>query len=158
MFRQIKIALLFLFLLAGAALVYAQSGYQVVTVSNPGTISGVVKWSGPQPAALMLPINKDPEVCDPESHKKRDLERLIIGPDGGVANTVVFLKNITSGKAMDLPEARRFLDQKRCEYVPHSCWYRRTERCKWRVPIRCCILSTWTVQLPLICHFLSRIE
>ncbi len=119
MFRQIKIALLFLFLLAGAALVYAQSGYQVVTVSNPGTISGVVKWSGPQPAALMLPINKDPEVCDPESHKKRDLERLIIGPDGGVANTVVFLKNITSGKAMDLPETRRFLDQKHCQYEPH---------------------------------------
>jgi hypothetical protein len=119
MFCQTKIAILSVFLFAGAGLASAQNGYQVVTVNNPGTISGVVKWSGPQPAALTVPINKDPEVCDPESHKKRDLQRLIVGPDGGVANTVVFLKNITSGKAMDLPEARRFLDQKHCQYEPH---------------------------------------
>lgn len=64
-------------------------------------------------------INKDPQVCDPEGLKKRDLERLIVGADGGVANTVVFLKNITSGKAMDIPEPRRFLDQKHCRYEPH---------------------------------------
>ena len=53
-------------------------------------------------------ISKDPQVCDPESLKTRDLERLIIGTQHGVANTVVYLKNITSGKAMDLPEPRRF--------------------------------------------------
>lgn len=118
-FRQCRIATLPVFLLVAATVAGAQSGYQVISVTNPGTISGVVKWSGPQPAALMLPINKDPEICDPESHKKRDLERLVIGPEGGVANTVVFLKNISSGKAMDIPEARRFLDQRRCQYEPH---------------------------------------
>jgi hypothetical protein len=32
---------------------------------------------------------------------------------------VVFLKNISSGKAMDIPENRRFLDQKDCRYEPH---------------------------------------
>ena len=47
------------------------------------------------------------------------MERLIVGPDGGVANTVVYLKNISSGKALDLPEQSRHLDQKRCRYVPH---------------------------------------
>jgi hypothetical protein len=31
----------------------------------------------------------------------------------------VFLKDITKGKAMDLPEAREHLDQKNCRYVPH---------------------------------------
>jgi hypothetical protein len=96
----------------------AQS-YQVVDVSNGGTISGTVKWSGAVPRATLMTINKDPEVCDPNSQKKRDLERLVIGPDGGVANTVVYLKNITSGKAMDLPEPRRFLNQKHCRYEPH---------------------------------------
>jgi hypothetical protein len=40
-----------------------------------------------------------PEICDPESHKTRDLERMIVGPESSVANTVVFLKNISSGKA-----------------------------------------------------------
>src|SRR5713101_2132244 len=97
----------------------AQSGYREVSVSNGGTIAGTVKWSGPEVRGLDVLINKDQEVCDPESHKTRNLERLVVGPDGGVANTVVYLKNISSGKAMSLPEARRSLDQKHCRYEPH---------------------------------------
>ena len=119
MFRQIYIVALLGILLTAAHQGWAQSGYQVISVSNAGTISGVVKWSGHQPLSLTMPIDKDAEVCDPDSHKKRDLQRLVIGSEGGVANTVVFLKNISSGKAMDIPEARRSLDQKRCEYEPH---------------------------------------
>ncbi len=36
-----------------------------------------------------------------------------------MANTVVFLKDITKGKPMELPEPRRFLNQKSCRYEPH---------------------------------------
>jgi len=43
----------------------------------------------------------------------------LISSNGGVANTVVFLKDITKGKAMDLPEGRQFLNQKTCRYEPH---------------------------------------
>jgi len=64
-------------------------------------------------------ISDHKRSCDPESHKTRDLERLIVGPQGGVANTVVFLKNISSGKAMEMPEPRRLLDQRHCRYEPH---------------------------------------
>lgn len=70
--------------------------------------------SGALPRLTAYPITKDPAICDPESHKTRDLERLIVGPQGDVANTVVFLRNIHSGKAMELPEPRRSLDQKHC--------------------------------------------
>jgi hypothetical protein len=94
-------------------------GYQVVAFSNGGTITGTVKWSGPMPHLASVAITKDPQICDPESAKTRDLERLVLGPQGGLANTVVFLKNISSGKAMDIPEQRRFLDQKHCRYEPH---------------------------------------
>ena len=97
----------------------AQSSYLVITVTDGGTITGTVKWSGPQPHLATLPISKDPQICDPDSHKTRDLERLVIGPDGGVANTVVFLKNMSRGKAFDLPAPRRFLDQRLCRYEPH---------------------------------------
>src|SRR5438477_10136076 len=93
--------------------------YQVVSVTNGGTIAGTVKWSGPVPRSATLAITKDPQICDPEAHKTRDLERLIVGAQGGVANTVVFLKNISSGKAMEMPEPRRFLDQRHCRYEPH---------------------------------------
>src|SRR6266481_632650 len=113
------VAAAFLFIFFGASSASAQSDYTAIKVDDGGTITGTVKWSGPTPKAPKLPITKDASVCDPESHKVRDLERLEIGADGGVANTVVFLKNITKGKAMDLPEARGHLDQKNCRYVPH---------------------------------------
>src|SRR5271163_3060259 len=89
------------FLLVIAGLAFGQSDYHVISVANGGTISGTVKWSGPAPHNLDFPVTKDPQICDPDSKKITDLERLIIGPDGGVANTVVHLKNISSGKALE---------------------------------------------------------
>ena len=106
-------------LLLSAATFAAAQDYKVITVANGGTISGAVKWSGPVPRALDFPVSKDPQICDPQGKKNVSLERLIVGSDGGVANTVVYLKNISAGKAIDLPEQRRHLDQRHCRYVPH---------------------------------------
>jgi hypothetical protein len=118
MFRAVKIAT-FLLCLILAVEAAAQSSYQVVPLTHTGTIAGTVTWSGPLPRIPTFSIDKDPEICDPESHRTRDLERLVVGPRNGVANTVVFLKDISRGKAMDIPEPRRFLDQKQCRYEPH---------------------------------------
>jgi len=114
-----RVFLMSALLLLAAVNLTAQSNYQVISVTDGGTISGTVKWSGPEPRGLDVAVNKDPEICDPDSHKTINLERMVMGPDGGVANTVVFLKNISSGKAMSLPEIRRSLDQKHCRYEPH---------------------------------------
>ncbi len=95
------------------------SGYRVVFVEDGGTVKGSVKWQGPLPHLVPSQINKDPEICDPQGQKRRDLERLLVGASGGVANTIVYLKDVTKGKAMDLPEPRRFLNQKSCRYEPH---------------------------------------
>jgi len=111
--------LLLAFPLVVTTFALAQSDYKVISVADGGTISGTVKWSGPAPRELDFPITKDPQICDPEGKKTANLERLIVGPDGGVANTVVYLKNISAGKPMDLPEQRRHLDQKHCRYIPH---------------------------------------
>ena len=119
MSQVVRFAVPLVFLVAVVGNATAQSNYQVVSLSSPGTIAGTVKWSGPLPRIPTFSINKDPEICDPESHKIRDLERLIVDSQGGVSNTVVFLRNISRGKANDLPEPRRFLDQKRCRYEPH---------------------------------------
>jgi hypothetical protein len=120
MFRAVKVgASLLLSGLTFAAGAAAQSSYQVISLTQTGTISGTVKWSGPLPHIPSFPIDKDPQVCDPDSHKIRDLDRLIVGPQNGVANTVVFLKDISQGKAIDIPEPRRSLDQRQCRYEPH---------------------------------------
>ncbi len=97
----------------------AQAGYQVVSVEDGGSIKGTVKWQGAMPHLTPSEINKDPQICDPQGERRRDLERLLVAPNGGISNTVVFLKNITRGKAMDLPVSRRLLNQKTCRYEPH---------------------------------------
>jgi hypothetical protein len=97
----------------------AQASYQVISVQDGGNIKGTVKWQGAVPHLMASEINKDPQVCDPLGEKRRDLGRLLVGPNNGVANTVVFLKNVARGKAMDLPAARRSLNQKTCRYEPH---------------------------------------
>jgi hypothetical protein len=102
-----------------ASFASAQTGYKVISVTDGGTISGSVKWSGPAPHELEFPVTKDPQICETDGKKTVSLERLIIGPEGGVANTIVYLKNISAGKALELPEQRRHLDQNHCRYVPH---------------------------------------
>jgi hypothetical protein len=102
-----------------APILNAQSTYQVISVQDGGTIKGTVKWQGAMPHLVASEINKDSQVCDPLGQKKRDLERLLVAPNGGVANTVVYLRNISAGKAMDLPVQRRMLNQKNCRYEPH---------------------------------------
>src|SRR5258708_22483102 len=106
-------------LLAIATFTVAQGDYKVISVTDGGTVSGTIKWSGPVPKELNFPVTKDPQICAPDGSKTVTLERLIVGPEGGVANTVVYLKNISTGKALKLPEQRRHLDQNRCRYIPH---------------------------------------
>src|ERR1700691_5429112 len=115
--RPLQYALSLVLCFTGAA--WAQSDYKVITVKDGGTISGNVSWAGPMSPNLLASVTKDPQICDPDSHKATDMERLIVWPKGGVAITIVYMKNISSGKAMDLPEQRRHLDQKRCRYIPH---------------------------------------
>ena len=95
------------------------SSYRVIAVQDGGIIKGSVKWQGPLPHLVPSQINKDQQICDPQGQKRRDLERLIVGDNNGVANTVVFLKDITKGKPMELPAPRQFLNQKSCRYEPH---------------------------------------
>ncbi len=117
--RAITVALFGLAISVAASTAAAQADYRVITVTNGGSITGTVKWSGPEPHLVRFTITKDPQICDPESQKTRDLERLGIGPQGGVANTVVYLRDVSQGKAFDFPQERRFLDQRHCRYEPH---------------------------------------
>ena len=93
--------------------------YRVVSVTDGGTIRGVVNWSGPVPAPVTMPISKDPDICDPHSHRRVSLDRLVVGPQGGVANTVVFLQNVSAGKAFSSSMTKPLLDQVECHYKPH---------------------------------------
>jgi len=98
LYKSFVVALFSLILAGASQKLSAQESYHVLSVDRGGTIRGTVKWSGPRPRLARFPISKDAQVCDPDSEKTRDLDRLIIGPEGGVANTVVYIKKIASGK------------------------------------------------------------
>jgi len=90
-----------------------EGGYSVVEVSNGGTITGTVKWTGPVPKLEDLKVTKDPSTCG----KMKKNPRLIVGKAGGVANTYVYLTDIKSGAKIEPKDG--IIDQKNCEYSPH---------------------------------------
>lgn len=119
---RIVVAVLFALSLPAAcahAQAQSQAAYVTIEVGNGGSISGKVRWEGAVPKIPKLAISKDYEVCDPDSRKTRDLERLVIDANGNVANAVVYLKDVARGRRMEFPESRERLDQKTCRYFPH---------------------------------------
>ena len=113
------LALLFLLPAFLATTAAPQSAYKVIQVEHGATVVGTVRWEGPVPKLPQLPITKNSDICDPDSRKTINLDRLEISSSGAVSDAVVYLKNISAGKAMDLPEMRQHLDQEHCRYVPH---------------------------------------
>jgi Polysaccharide lyase family 4, domain II len=73
----------------------ALAAYEVVTVTNGGTIDGVVTLSGAAPAEAPIKVTKNQDYCgqtipDPA---------FTVDGSGGLANVIVYLKDITKGKA-----------------------------------------------------------
>lgn len=93
------------------------AGYEGGAVSGGGTIGGKVTWEGDKPKIDDYPINKDPDICDTDKKGKRVSDRLIVGDGGGVKNAVVYIEEITKGKAFD--KGKYELNQQGCEYHPH---------------------------------------
>jgi plastocyanin len=106
---------LFLALLGGReSFLLAQSSYREIEVKNGGTIQGVVRFRGDTRAIGRLEITKDANICG----RKKTSPRLVVGPDGGVRNAVVFLEAIGEGKKIDR-SMNRVVNQHKCEYEPH---------------------------------------
>jgi plastocyanin len=88
------------------------SGYQVATVTNGGSIKGIVKATAPT-TATSIEVQKDQDACG-MSHPNPGA---VLG-SAGVSGAIVYLERVASGKAFAAaPEAT--LRQKGCEYLPH---------------------------------------
>jgi hypothetical protein len=96
-----------------AGLTPAFADYREVAVSAGGTIRGQVRLAGSTPKLAPMPTGKDEAVCG----KEQPTPRLVQGKGGGVANAVVYLDSIASGKPFVKQSA--VIDQKGCRYDPH---------------------------------------
>jgi len=109
-----KLVALSLMLVGIFALSVSAFAYEAITVSDGGTISGTVKLDGAAPPPKALTVTKDKEVCGLKPHFQQNL---VVGSDGGIANAVVSLTDISKGAAAKPAEVT--FDQKGCQYVPH---------------------------------------
>ena len=80
---------------ASLAALPAAAAYEVVAVTNGGSIEGAVTLAGAPPAGATIKTTKNQDYCgatiaDPT---------YTVGAAGGLANVIVYLKDITKGKA-----------------------------------------------------------
>jgi hypothetical protein len=71
------------------------AAYEVVTVTNGGTIEGVVTLSGKAPTDAQIKVTKNQDFC---GQSIPDPAYTVDG-SGGLANVIVYLKDVTKGKA-----------------------------------------------------------
>jgi len=90
--------------------------YDVVQVTDGGSISGVITVSGATSKLPKREIKKDPQVCGAGT---RDSQQLIVSPDGGLKNVIVMVQDVKRGKAVPAAAQAVEIDQKNCEYTPH---------------------------------------
>lgn len=105
---------------ASVLLLGAHGGARPLLAYTPGpvtaaaTVRGVVKFAGKVTLMPPAPVVKDQAVCGTDA--KPD-ESLLVSPQQGVANVVVFIEKIDKGKAILATKAE--LDNHHCRFEPH---------------------------------------
>src|SRR5947209_7515933 len=92
----------------------APTGYVVRTIeqSTTGAISGRILYNGKPVLPKRFTVTSDTSVCG----TTKEIYPVSI-EEGGIADAVVWIDDITSGKTFDFPSP--LLDQKKCSFVPH---------------------------------------
>lgn len=100
-----------------ALLVISASG-AAVAADQWATLTGRFVYDGAAPPPAKLVVSKDADVCG--KHPLVD-ESLVVGPDGGLANVVVYVRSAKVKVHPDLakPAGEVILDNKNCRFEPH---------------------------------------
>jgi plastocyanin len=88
-----------------------------VDPATAGSIAGRITFEGAPPAPQPIRMNSDPN-CESQSAGATS-EALVVGPDGGLKNVFVYVKDGLGSLAFPVPSTPVLLDQKGCRYVPH---------------------------------------
>jgi hypothetical protein len=90
--------------------------YEVVQVSDGGTIQGKVTFAGPPPPKKKVIPTKDREAC---GSSPRDVDQVLLGPDKAVQEAVVYLQKVDRGKAWEKPAKPAEINNLKCDFQPH---------------------------------------
>lgn len=88
--------------------------YEIVAVTETGTIRGNVRWAGERPETPATEVEVHREACG----ESQPSQALRIGPGGGVADVVVSI-DAQRGAALEVPSSPPVIDNVGCRFEPH---------------------------------------
>jgi hypothetical protein len=94
----------------------AAGAYEVVAVTDGGGLKGKVTFDGPAPPKRKIVPTKDREAC---GSGVREVDQIAVGPDKGVLESIVYLKQVDKGKAWVKPAKPPELNNVKCDFQPH---------------------------------------
>jgi plastocyanin len=86
------------------------------TADGPGVITGAAMFQGSAPPPRPLRTDSDP-LCKPEPGATSEV--LLVGPENGLQNVFVYVKDGLGARTYAVPTTPAVLDQQGCRYVPH---------------------------------------
>jgi plastocyanin len=102
-------------LLAAGGLLY--SG-RMVNAAAQGQIAGSIKFDGTAPHQKIIDMSKDPSCAQTHTGAPATMESVVVGPNGGLANVVVYIsQGLTGNEAVASQPVK--MEQKGCQYFPH---------------------------------------
>ena len=84
---------------------------------GPGVVTGRISFEGEPPVRTPVRMSADPN-CTP-SEAQALSETTIVGPDGGLQNVFIHVKDGLGDRVYETPTAPVVLDQEGCRYEPH---------------------------------------
>jgi Polysaccharide lyase family 4, domain II len=106
--------------LVGAAtapgVVPSVGAYEVVQVTDGGSIQGKVAFTGTPPPKKKIIPTKDKEAC---GSSPRDVDQILLGADKTVQEAIVYLQKVDKGKAWDKPPKPPEINNVKCDFQPH---------------------------------------
>jgi plastocyanin len=99
------------------ATVVLYSGRTVSAAAN-GQIAGVIKLDGQVPHLKPIDMSKDTSCAKTGSSGPVPGESVVVGPNGGLANVVVYISQGLTGNEPVASQPAQ-IEQKGCQYVPH---------------------------------------
>lgn len=88
-----------------------------VDPATAGSISGVIRYTGPHPARKTIDMRSEP-ACVEAHHGKAVDESLVVSPHGELANAFIYIKSGLEGKHFETPAASVEIDQSGCWFHP----------------------------------------
>ena len=104
-------------LLVSVAALYSARG---VSAAGEGKITGTIKLDGTPPHMKPIDMSKEPSCQQIHAAHPVTLENVVVGPNGGLQNVVVYISEGLSAAASGaVPSETPTWDQKGCQYIPH---------------------------------------